>query len=414
MTIPAPAPLARGRILALAGILLVAATMRTAVGALSPILGFVDADIPLSHVLLAVIGATPPLVFALSGLVAPLASRRLGLEGALLAATVIGGIGHLLRAVAPESTVLLIGTVLALLGAGCANVLMPPIVKRYFPDRIGTVTAIYVTVLSIGATAPPVIAVPVAEAAGWRVSLGAWVLLAVAAAAPWAWQLLRRRRHVENLDTEARGIEAAHAGIGARLFRSPIGWSMALLFGLPSLHAYTMFAWLPALTTEESGVDATQAGLLLGVFAFCGIPAALFVPVLATRLRTVAPLIVAALVFFVTGYVGFLVAPAAAPLLWTFLVGMGPLLFPLALTLINLRSRTQVGAVALSGFVQGIGYVIGAGGPLVVGILRDATGGWTVPIAFLLVTMVLAIPALIVLTRPRYVEDEREVQAGGR
>lgn len=414
MTVSAPAPLARGRILALLGIVLVGATMRTAVGAMSPILDFIDADIPLDHPMLAVIGAAPPLVFAASGLVAPIASRLLGLEPALLAATLIGGAGHLLRAIAPDATLLLIGTVLALLGAGCGNVLLPPIVKRHFPDRIGAVTAIYVTVMSIGATLPPVAAVPVAEAAGWRVSLGAWAVLAVAAVAPWVWQLLMRGRHVENLDTHARGMEAAHAGIGARLLRSPIGWSMALLFGLPSIHAYAMFAWLPAITSDIAGVDATQAGLLLGVFAFCGTPAALLVPVLATRLRSVTPLIVAALVSFAAGYLGFLIAPAAAPLLWTLLVGMGPLLFPLALTLINLRTRTQVGAVALSGFVQGIGYVIGAGGPLVVGLLRDATGGWVVPIWFLLGTMALAIPALVVLVRPRYVEDEGEPQAGGR
>ncbi|HWM34558.1 MAG: MFS transporter [Actinomycetota bacterium] len=406
MTSPAPGPLARGRLLALLGVLLVAATMRTAVGALSPILDFIDADIPLDHVLLSVIGATPPLVFAVSGLIAPLASRRLGLEGALLAATLVGAVGHLLRAAAPDANVLLIGTVLALLGAGCANVLLPPIVKRYFPDRIGTVTAIYVTIMSIGATVPPIVAVPVAQAGGWRVSLGVWLLVAVVAAAPWAWQLLRRGRHVENLDTEARGMEAAHAGIGARLVRSPIAWSMALLFGLPSMHAYAMFAWLPTLAIEESGVDAAQAGLLLGVFAFCGIPAALLIPVLATRLPSVTPLIVAAVVFFATGYLGFLLAPAVAPVLWAVLVGFGPLLFPLALTLINLRTRTHVGSVALSGFVQGIGYVIGAGGPLVVGVLRDATGDWTVPIIFLLATMVLAVPALIVLAKPRYVEDE--------
>lgn len=406
MTTPARIPLARGRILALVGIVLVALTMRTAVGALSPILDHIDRDIPLDALLLGVIGATPPLIFGLSGLVAPLASRRLGLEGALLVATLVGASGHALRAFAPNSAVLLIGTVLALLGAGCGNVLLPPIVKRYFPDRIGMMTAVYVTVMSVGATVPPVLAVPVADGAGWRVSIGMWALLAVIAALPWLWQALTTGRHVENLDTQARGMEAAHAGIGARLFRSPIGWSMALLFGLPSMHAYFAFAWLPSLTADLSRVDAAQAGLLLGVFAICGIPAALFVPVLATRLTSVRPLIVAALFFFVAGYGGFLVAPTAAPLLWTILVGLGPLLFPLALTLINLRTRTQVGAVALSGFVQGIGYVVGAFGPLVVGILHDATGSWVVPIWFLLGTLVLTIPALIVLGRPRFVEDE--------
>ncbi|MEO8093966.1 MAG: MFS transporter, partial [Pseudolysinimonas sp.] len=77
-----------------------------------------------------------------------------------------------------------------------------------------------------------------------------------------------------------------------------------------------------------------------------------------------------------------------------------------ALTLINLRTRTHAGSVALSGFVQGIGYVIGALGPLVVGVLHNASGGWTLPIWFLLSTLVLAVPGLIVLGKKRFVEDE--------
>jgi CP family cyanate transporter-like MFS transporter len=414
MTAPAPIPLARGRILAFVGVALVALTMRTAVGSMSPIIGLIDDDLHLDHLVLSVIGAAPPLIFALSGLVAPLIARWLGLEGSLVGLTVLGGIGHLLRALAPDPGPLLLGTVLALLGAGCCNVLLPPVVKRYFPDRIGTVTALYVTVMSLGATVPPIVAVPVAEASSWRVSLGVWCLLAVVAAAPWVLQLVRSGRHVENLNTEARGIEAASAGIGRRLFRSRIAWSMALLFATPTISVYAMFAWLPSMAAELSGVDAAQAGALLGAFAICGVPAALIVPVLAVRLRSVRPLIVAGLAFFVAGFAGFLFAPTVAPLLWSVFIGLGPLMFPLTLTLINLRTRSQVGAVALSGFVQGFGYVIGASGPLIVGLLRDATGGWQVPIYVLLGTLVLAIPGLLVLSRPRFVEDEVAGQPAGR
>jgi CP family cyanate transporter-like MFS transporter len=406
MTTPAPVPLARGRILALLGIALVALTMRTAVGALSPVVDHIAADVRLDATVLAVIGAAPPLIFGLSGLVAPLASRSLGLEGALLAATLVGSLGHLLRAVAPDSVVLLIGTVLALLGAGSGNVLLPPIVKRYFPDRIGTMTAVYVTVMSAGATIPPAVAVPIADSAGWRVSLGIWALVAAIAALPWIYQAIRHGRHVENLDTQARGLEAAHAGIGRRVFRSPIAWAMGLLFAGPTMTVYAAFAWLPAMTSEISQVDAAQAGLLLSVFAFCGLPAALIVPPLAQRLPTITPLLIIALVFFLSGYAGFLFAPAAAPLLWTILIGSGPLLFPLTLTLINLRTRTQVGAVALSGFVQGLGYVLGSLGPLVVGFLHQATGSWTPALWFLVGTMVLIVPSLVVLRKPRYLEDD--------
>jgi CP family cyanate transporter-like MFS transporter len=406
VTSPALASPARGRILAFLGIVLVALTMRTAVGAMSPIIDHIDVDVPLDAVILAVIGAAPPLIFGLSGLFAPLLSRRLGLEGALLAVTLAGLAGHILRALAPDVTTLLIGSVLAFLGAGSGNVLLPPIVKRYFPDRIAAVSALYITVMSIGATVPPIVAVPVADAAGWRVSLGLWAVFAAIAAVPWIWQLLVRGRHVENLDTQARGMEAAHAGIGTRLFRSPIAWSMALLFGMTTIQVYAAFAWLPKLLTELSGVAPAQAGLLLGVFAVCGIPLALVAPGLATRLRSPSPVIVVALALFVGGYAGFLLAPTAAPLLWTVLIALGPVVFPLVLTLINLRTRTQVGAVALSGFVQGIGYVIGALGPLVFGLLRDATGGWVVPIWFLLGTLILGIPSVVVLRRPKFVEDE--------
>lgn len=413
MTAPAPLPLVRGRILAFLGIALVALTMRTAVGALSPVVGQIAVDIPLDHVVLALIGAAPPLIFGLSGLLAPLASRALGLEGALLAATLLAAVGHLLRAVAPDSIVLLLGTVFALLGAGSGNVLLPPIVKRYFPDRIGTMTAVYVTVMSVGATIPPAIAVPVAQSAGWRVSLGTWAIVAVIAALPWIYQAIKHGRHVENLDTQARGLEAAHAGIGRRVFRSPIAWAMGLLFAGPTMTVYAMFAWLPTMTTEISGVDAAQAGLLLSAFALCGLPAALLVPPLAQRLPTITPLLIVALGLFLAGYAGFLFAPAAAPLLWTIFLGSGPLLFPLTLTLINLRTRTQVGAVALSGFVQGLGYVLGALGPLVVGLLHEATGSWTPPLLFLLGTMVLLVPAFVVLRRPRFLEDERrDVEPG--
>jgi CP family cyanate transporter-like MFS transporter len=102
-------------------------------------------------------------------------------------------LGHLGRALAPTSGVLLGATVVTLFGVGVANVLLPPIVKRYFPDRIGAVSAIYITVISFGASIPALVAVPVADSAGWRISLGIWFLVAITAAVPWIGMLLRGR-----------------------------------------------------------------------------------------------------------------------------------------------------------------------------------------------------------------------------
>lgn len=80
-------------------------------------------------------------------------------------------------------------------------------------------------------------------------------------------------------------------------------------------------------------------------------------------------------------------------------------LFPLALVLINLRTRTPDAAIALSGFVQSMGYVLGATGPLLVGLLYTATGGWTTPLLLLLVLALRGIGAGAVVARGRKLED---------
>src|SRR6195952_3415749 len=198
MTSPAVAPVLRapwpGRILAFVGIVLVALSLRTAVAAISPILDHISHDIPLSALLISLLGAVPPVAFGISGILTPAISRRLGLERPLLLAIGVMVLGHLGRALAPSAGFLLAATIATLVGVGVANVLLPPIVKRYFPDRIGSVGAVHITIIAFGASAPALIAVPVADSAGWRVSLGIWFLVALTAAVPWIGMLLRERR----------------------------------------------------------------------------------------------------------------------------------------------------------------------------------------------------------------------------
>jgi CP family cyanate transporter-like MFS transporter len=74
--------------------------------------------------------------------------------------------------------------------------------------------------------------------------------------------------------------------------------------------------------------------------------------------------------------------------------------------LINLRSRTQQGSVALSGFVQGFGYAIAAAIPLLVGVLHDLSGGWTLPMLMVLIVTAACIGPAIALRRPKFIEDE--------
>ncbi|WP_262401323.1 hypothetical protein [Actinomadura sp. CNU-125] len=82
---------------------------------------------------------------------------------------------------------------------------------------------------------------------------------------------------------------------------------------------------------------------------------------------------------------------------WAFVLGVGQGIgFPTALSFIGLRSHDAAVAAQLSGMAQGLGYVLAAMGPLAVGALHDATGGWTVPmLGVLAATALLLVPGMI-------------------
>jgi CP family cyanate transporter-like MFS transporter len=408
---PRPLPLWAGRTLALSGILLVALNLRTAVAAVSPITDQIAVDIPLTSVALGALGALPPIAFAASGLLAPIVARVIGLERGIALAAVAMVLGSAIRGFSDSYVVLLIGSVLALAGMGFGNILLPPAVKRYFPDRIGLVTTAYATLLAVSTAVPAVLSAPIADAAGWRASLGIWAILALTSLVPWVLLLLQHRRarvaSARNGDVpDEAEVEAAEPALFRRMLRSRVAWAIGLAFAVSSLNAYALFAWLPAMLGDIAGVDRVTGGALLAVYGIAGLPAAIVVPLIAVRIRNVGLLVEVGVFCFVAGYLGLLFAPTFAPLLWVILAGLGPIIFPVCLVLINLRTRSHHTSTALSGVVQTIGYTVGALGPLLVGALHGSTGSWTAPLLFLLSTTVIAAVTGVMLARPRFVEDD--------
>lgn len=396
-------PLAPGVILGIVAILLLAANLRTGVGGLSPLASAISADIPLSAASLGALGIAAPLGFALAGVLAPTAAHRFGLDATLVAALVAMIAGHLIRAAAPTVGVLLAGSLIVLLGAGFGNILLPSAVKRYAPNRIAGVTAAYGTVMSVGAALPPLVAVPIAAGSDWRASLAVWSGAAVVALVPWVVLAIRARR-VTAVGVDAPAAPDARGALA--LARSRTVWGITIGFGLSSVSAYALFALLPEVLRESAGVGPAVAGALVALFGILGLPLALTVPGLTARLRTPTPLLGAATVLFGIGWGGLWLAPAAAPGLWVAAIGLGQIAFPMGLTLIGLRTRTDRSAAAVSGFVQTVGYVAAAAVPPVLGVLRDQTGSWQAAMALMTVLTVATATAVPLLRRARFVDDE--------
>lgn len=378
--------------LLLAGVLLIAANLRPALASVSPLLVPIGAALGLGGFGLTALATLPVVCFAALAPASLPLQRRLGLEPAMLialAALVAGLLLRLLDAALP----LFIGTALAGSAIAIANVLLPAIVKRDFPNRIGLVTGLYTTALNGAAAVAAAISVPLAQASrlGWRGALGFWAIPALAAFALWLPQL-RHGTHRASLPRVIGGF--------ARLARMRLAWAVAMFMGLQSLGYYAVLSWLPAIL-HGVGIGPARAGLMLSMTTIVAIPAALITPGLATRGRDQRALLAVVLGITAIGYLGLDIAPGAAPWLWVVIIGIGQgACFPLALTLIVLRSGGIVEAMSVSAFSQAVGYAVSIAGPLGLGAIHAATGAWWPATAFLTATLIPALLFGLAAARP--------------
>ena len=166
--------------------------------------------------------------------------------------------------------------------------------------------------------------------------------------------------------------EVAAAVVGgselSRLLRSPRAWALMTMTGLTSFNNFILFTWLPSLLTR-SGFDAAFGGAMLALVTVIPLVLGFVLPTLAQKMRSAYLIVVGFCLSLAVGYLGLWLLPTAAPVLWTVLLGIGISTFPLALTLITLRARDAEAAAALSGFVQGGGYLLAATGPLIFAFL---------------------------------------------
>ena len=399
----APRALLAGRVLAFAGIVLVAFSMRAAVAGLSPLIPEISKTYELNTAAIALLGAIAPLSFAAGGIFTPRIEKRIGIERTLILALVLMITGHIVRAISVNWQTLALGTLAALVGMGFANVAMPPAVRKYFPDKVSTMTAIYMSVMSISAFLPALIAVPVAEVVTWRGSLLQWAFFAIIALIPWILEFRSHRK-----DTSYDAPESSPQVLKIHPWRSPTAWSVGLVLAVSSITGYAMYAWMPVILIDIAGVTPAQSGALLALFAGIGLPLAFVTPGLAKRMgKHVHWLVTISSVFFLVGYLGLLFAPEHLIWLWVAIVGTGCLEFPLALTLVNLRTANVRSSMALSGVAQIVAYLSAAMAPPLMGILYSSTNSWTVVLTTLLIVSVAAnIPAALILRRNRMVDAE--------
>lgn len=364
--------------LLLVAVLLVSVNLRGAIAAVSPVLPQIRTELAMSPAVAGLLTTLPVLCFAAFAPVATWIGRRAGLERAI-------GVGCLALAAATAlrvldgPPVLLAGTLVIGAAMTIGNVLVPVVVKRDFGERAGTVTGLYTAALCAGAAATAALTAPVAGLSSWRTALAGWGALALLAAVVWAVATRRRGGTPGAAPSPAGGVAAPG------VWRHPTAWAVTGLLGAQSVTYYAVTAWLPTLLVDEVGVDLETAGVGMSVFQVLGIVGTLGVAALAGRRPQQVWLGAGVAGTWGLMIVGLLLWPSAW-ILWTVVGGVAQGAgVALAFTLLVLRSHDESAASALSGMSQLVGYTLGATGPVVVGALYAASGGWTAPLVLLLV-----------------------------
>lgn len=398
-----PAELSRrtppfGPVLILVAVALISVNLRPGATSLGPLLQEVRTSLGIGGTLAGLLTALPGFAFAVAGGAAVGLARRVGVSAGIMLGVVAVVITLVARVFTDSSAVFIGLTALGLAGMGLGNVLVPAWIKTHSSDGGVRLMTVYGMGLTVGGTAGPLLAAPVAAAAPgqWRGALGMWGFVAVLALIPWVIITVKDRVHRRSAGERPT----------SRIRHSPTAIALTVLFGVQSTNAYVQFGWLPQIY-RDAGLSAATAGALTSVLAALGIIGGLIMPTVISRSRDLSAWMIAFGGLSVAGYLGLLVAPATVPWLWAVFLGLSGFAFPTAIALITARTRDPHVTAQLSGFVQPVGYLLAGIGPFLVGMLHDATGGWTLVLVLLMLTTGLGITlAGLRVARPVWVDDE--------
>lgn len=372
----------RRPLLLIAGILLIATTLRVAFTGAAPLLDAIRSEYGLTTAQTGLLTTLPLLAF---GLVSPLAAgvaRRFGIERSLLLAMILICLGIGLRSL-PFVSLLFIGTAVIGCGIALGNVLLPGLIKRDFSQHVAKMTGAYSLTMGGAAALGSAMVVPLALAGlGWRGAL--LTLMVFPLLALFVWLPQSRRQATAPLT----GSGAIH---NRGIWRSALAWQVTLFLGINSLVYYVIIGWLPAIL-QSIGYSEAQAGSLHGLLQLATAAPGLAIPLILHRLKDQRGIAVLVAMMCAVSALGLWFLPGQA-VMWTLIFGFGSgATMILGLTFIGLRASSAHQAAALSGMAQAVGYLLAACGPPVMGKIHDASGDWHIPlIAVALISVVMAV-----------------------
>ena len=365
-------------VLVIIGILLIASNLRGPITGIGPILAFISDDLNLSATQAGMLTTLPLLAFAIFSPISSGLARKIGLEPSLMLALLAITGGIVIRS-AGSTLTLYLGTCIIGIGIAIGNVLLPSLLKRDFPNKVPTLTAIYVLMMGLGATISSSTTIPMLNLANslnitvipnWAFALATTLILPIITMLIW----LPQTSHHTKPATDTADIDSH-----SYMWRSAAAWQVSGFLALNSFIMYAFIAWLPSILVSN-GYSEHQAGYIHGILQLASAaPALVLIPLMAkVKDKRVLSLTMTILAFI--GITGLLMMPQYA-IAWVMMLGFscgGG--FILGLSFVGLRTHNAHQAAALSWMAQCIGYLFAATGPIIFGSLHETTSSWDIPL----------------------------------
>ena len=358
------------------GILLIGASLRAPITSVGIALPSIKETLNLSNTSVSLITIIPLLSFAVISLFAAKISHKFGLERTVFGALILICIGIALRAITGVSW-LYVGTVLIGIGIAFGNVLTPGIIKMNFPLRIGIMTGYYTVVMNIFGSASSYVTAPLVKHFNYNIAISLIGIVTFIGIIIWSFQLNKHEK-----------VNSSQTTTNINVWKSPLSWQITLLMGGQSMIFYSLINWLPEFLLSH-GTPINEAGIYLSILQLAIIPLTFVTPIFAEKMKNQVLITFVTGLLFVLGILTLMLQPNWA-FLGIILIGIASgLAFGLVNTFFGLRTENGLTAAKLSGMSQSVGYLFAAIGPLLFGILHDATNSWNTSFGILLVTSII-------------------------
>ena len=378
-------------ILIILGVIFLSLILRTPITSVGAILGPLKSILDINNTVAGFITTIPLIAFAIFSPMVAKISNKVGLEKTLLLAAIIISIGLGLR-FHINTYVFFITTFIIGVGITIGNVLLPGLVKKYYPEKLGLMTGFYAVIMNIGAAVAAGISYPILSSniGGEKFSTGLavniWIIIAVINI--FVYTAMSKNSNVNEVKDNHEKVHG--------YFKYSKMWTIMLSMGLQSALFYCSVSWFAEIMISKDFSPET-AGLLLSISQFAQFPSTFIVPILADKVHNKLIIPVVITIGYLVSLVGMLYTSGNFVLMLTFIIifalaGGGS--FSYVMYLFSVKSRNESEAADISGLAQSGGYLLAAIFPPLLGYIRDISD-WNKALYVLILTTAVLLITLV-------------------